>query len=142
MSRYGVRPNRFVPGLLVLACCAIAAQDAGTDPRLSDPAFLKLRDEAVLATKCADRTNPVGVSTPKPKYPPALLGSHMAGTAVTEGIVSTDGKVDYARVMKTNDPEFGKAAMEVFKRYRFKPATCGGKPVPAFVSIMHTFSVQ
>jgi hypothetical protein len=27
-------------------------------------------------------------------------------------------------------------------RYRYKAATCGGKAVPSFVTITHTFAVQ
>ena len=115
---------------------------ATEDPRLSDPSFIKVRDEALAAATCADRTNPVGVSAPKAKYPKALIRSRIPGSAITEGIILPNGSVRYTRVMRTNDPAFGKAALEVLKKSRYKAGTCGGKPVPRFVTLTHTFSVQ
>jgi TonB family protein len=133
----------FTVGLAILAWLAVAAgQDSGTvDSRLSDPAFIKVRDEAIAAAKCDDRTNPIGVSTPKVRYPDALNGSRMSGIAIIEAIIQPDGSVAFARVLRTDHPEFGKAALDVLKKYRYKPGTCGGKPVPRFVTITHRFSV-
>jgi TonB family protein len=135
-----------VVGLVMLALLNVgvaAGQDSGTaDARLSDPAFIKVRDEALAAAKCADRTNPVGVSTPKARYPDVLNRDRLPGTAITEGIILPDGNVAFTRVMRTNHPEFGKAALEALKQYRYKPGTCGGKPVPRFVTLTHTFSVR
>jgi hypothetical protein len=127
---------------LLLASGIIAAQDAGTDPRLSDPAFIKVRDEARAAETCADRTKPVAVETPSAKYPDALKGTHSVGTAITEGVVLPDGSVSFIRLMRASDPEFGTAAIEAFNHYRYKAATCGGKPVPSFVTVTTTFTVH
>ena len=135
-----------VVGLAILMLLNIgvgAGQEVGTaDARLSDPAFIKVRDEALAAARCADRTNPVGVSTPKARYPDALNRTRVSGTAITEGIILPDGNLAFTRVMRTNHPQFGKAALEALKQYRYKPGTCGGKPVPRFVTLTHTFSVQ
>jgi TonB family protein len=135
----------FIMGLAVILLLSgvAAGQDAGTaDPRLSDPAFIKIRDEALAAAKCADRTNPVGVSTPKVRYPDALSRDRISGIAITEGIILPAGSLAYIRVLRTDHPEFGKAALEVLKQYRYKPGTCGGQPVPRFVTITHTFAVK
>src|SRR5947207_15041209 len=111
--------NSMVVGfsMLVLTLGVAAGQDpATTDLRLADPAFIKVRDEALAAAKCADRTNPVGVSTPKAHYPDALNLNRLSGTAITEGIILPDGGLAFTRVMRTNQPEFGKAALEVLKQ--------------------------
>src|SRR5947209_5808030 len=128
--------------MLVLLNVGVAAgqNTSTTDPRLADPAFIKVRDEALAASKCADRTNPAGVTTPKARYPDALSRDRVSGTALTESIILPDGKLAFTRVMRTDRPEFGKAALDVLKQYRYKPGTCDGKPVPRFVTITHTFS--
>jgi hypothetical protein len=62
--------KRLIVNLLMLtplASSVVGAQIAGTDPRLSDPAFIKVRDEARVAARCADRANPVPVSAPPPR---------------------------------------------------------------------------
>ena len=118
-----------------------AGQGSGTaDPRLTDPAFVKARDEAQAGAKCADRTDPVAKSTPSPLYPEELKSERVWGTAIVEGIVLRDGCVAFARVMRASRPEFGSAALEALKQYRYKPGTCGGEPVPRFVTITHTFT--
>jgi hypothetical protein len=126
--------------VMLLGVTITGAQDAGTDPRLSDPDFIKIRDEARLAATCVDRKNPLPVSTPSAQYPDALKGSNLIGTAITEGVILTDGTVGYIRLMRASDPEFGKAAMDAFSRYRYKAATCSGKAVPSFVTLTHRFT--
>ena len=121
---------------------AAAANQASADPRLSDPAFAKARDDAAAAANCTNRVNPIATSTPKARYPDALKPSRKSGMALTESIVLTNGRVAFTRVMRADDPAFGKAAVEALNKYRYKPATCDGQPVPTFVTITHTFSAQ
>ena len=49
-----------VIGLMISASPGLGQQSA--DPRLSDPAFAQVREEALSSTKCSGRTNPIGVS--------------------------------------------------------------------------------
>jgi outer membrane biosynthesis protein TonB len=129
-----------VIGLLISASPGLGQQSA--DPRLSDPAFAQVREEALSSTKCSGRTNPIAVSTPHPKYPKALSRDHVKGMAITEGFILHDGKLKYTRVLKADRPEFGQASLDAIKKYRFKPALCGGKPVAAYIAFTHTFSLQ
>ena len=73
--------NRATVGLVVLALLmpfvALAQDAAASDPRLSDPTFIKVRDEALIAAKCADRTNPVAVTTPRARNPRPLTRDRM-----------------------------------------------------------------
>ena len=127
---------------LLIASMALGQDVASIDHRLSDPAFIKVRDEALDAAKCADRTKPVTLSTPTAQYPDALVKDRGQGTAITEGIILIDGSVKYTRVVRADNPDLGNAALEVLKNRRYKAATCSGKPVPAIVTMTHTFSTH
>ena len=129
--------------VIALAISASPSQaQQSTDARLSDPAFAEVRQEALASTKCSGRTNPIAVSTPRPKYPKALSKDHVKGMAITEGYVLHDGKLKYTRVLKADRAEFGRASLDALKKYRYKPATCGGKPVAAYIAITHTYTLQ
>ena len=138
--------NPVIVGLTALALLMASVawgQDATTiDPRLSDPAFVKVRDEAIIAAKCVDRTSPVAISTPSARDPEALTRDRIEGTAITEGVILIDGSVKYTRVVKADSPALGNAALEILKQHRYKPAQCSGKPVPEIVTIHHTFSIR
>jgi TonB family protein len=121
---------------------AATRQDAAADPRLADPEFIKLRNAAESAIHCADRVNPVALQAPKPRYPDALVRAKIQGTAITEGIILVNGTIKYTRLVRATEPEFGKSALEVLSKYRYKPATCGGSPVPTVTTQVHTFSVR
>ena len=129
--------------VIALAISASPSQaQQSTDARLSDPAFAEVRQEALASTKCSGRTNPIAVSTPRPKYPKALSKDYVKGMAITEGYVLHDGKLKYTRVLKADRAEFGQASLDALKKYRYKPATCGGKPVAAYIAITHTYTLQ
>lgn len=142
--------NRVAAVLFLAISCAagrtisLAAprQDAAADPRLSDPEFIRLRDAAQASIRCADRVNPVAIETPRPRYPDALVRAKISGTAITEGIILVNGTLKYTRLLRATEPEFGKSALAVLSKYRYKPATCGGSPVPTMTSQVHTFSVK
>ena len=137
-----MRVLNLVVCIFFLSSTVIGQDVAPKDERLADPEFVRLRDEATAAAKCADRTNPVAVSTPPVPYPKELLGSRVQGSAIVEGLLLVDGTVKYTRVMKADAREFSRESLEVLKRYRYKPAMCGGVAVPSVVTIHHTFSIR
>ena len=61
---------------------------------------------------------------------------------VTQSMILSDGTIKYTRVLRTDHAEFGKAALAALESDRYKPGTCGGKPVPRFVTVVHTFKLQ
>ena len=133
-------------GLIALAILmpfVALGQDApATDARLLDPAFTKVRNEAIIAATCGNRKNPVAMSTPSARNPEALTRDRLEGAATTEGVILIDGSVNYTRVVKADNPEVGKAALRVLKQHRYIPATCSGKRVPALLTMEHTFSLR
>ena len=61
-----------------------------------------------------------------------------------ECVVQTDGTVGDLRVMRSLDRRFGldEEAIAAAKRWRFRPGTLNGKPVPVVVTIELSFSVR
>jgi TonB family protein len=49
-----------------------------------------------------------------------------------------DGSVARAKVIKSV-PALDKAVLESFQKWRFKPATTGGEPVPVWIAVPFRF---
>ena len=96
------------------------------------------------------RSGGPGVTTPtiieqiKPRYTADAMRLRIQGTVLIECVVLPDGSVGDARVMRSLDPRFGldDEAIAAAKRWRFRPGTLNGKPVPVVVSIELMFSVR
>lgn len=78
--------------------------------------------------------------TVNPVYPLGLLRDGKEGRATVGFVVSEKGTVVFAEVMKTSDPEFGKAAAAAVLCWRFEPATRAGAPVPTV--LRHEFRFE
>lgn len=72
---------------------------------------------------------PVLISALKVEYPKEFKKNHIAGQALVEFIVATDGSVADAVVIKATDARFATSALNAVSQLRFKPAKVGGKPV-------------
>jgi protein TonB len=96
------------------------------------------------------RSGGPGVTTPtiieqvKPRYTADAMRLRIQGTVLIECVVLPDGSVGDARVMRSLDPRFGldEEAIAAAKRWRFRPGTLNGRPVPVVVSIELMFSVR
>jgi TonB family protein len=58
--------------------------------------------------------------------------------------VRADGSVTDVRVVRSLDPNFGldQQAIETARRWRFKPRTKMGEPVPVFITIELAFMLR
>ena len=72
---------------------------------------------------------PVGKTGNKPVYPQALRDQGVAGGAILEFFVTTDGKVDRLKTLRSSRPEFAQAATEAVSGWVFHPALQDGKPI-------------
>ncbi|HEY0017916.1 MAG TPA: TonB family protein [Longimicrobium sp.] len=70
-------------------------------------------------------------------YPAVLRDSRVSGRVVIELVVDEEGLPipGSARVVEASHPAFGEATLRAVERFRFRPATIGGTPVPAVVTI-------
>ncbi len=78
---------------------------------------------------------PVLVERVIPKFPTR----RPLGTVLVEGIVTLDGRVTNARIVRAFDRELETFALEAFERFRFLPARLNGRPVRAIVREEVTF---
>jgi hypothetical protein len=80
----------------------------------------------------------------RPIFPEALGRARMIGGTVVELLVDVppDGRPARARTLRGPDPDLGvrQAAVEAALRYRFRPASLGGRPVRSFVPVEIAFA--
>jgi len=73
-------------------------------------------------------------------YPLPLLLAETSGSARVLFVVDQDGRVRYARVLESTQPEFGFALKASLESWRFRPAMRKGKPCLASLQIEQRFN--
>lgn len=92
---------------------------------------------AIETADCQGRATPPHVDySPDPLYPEHHKEIQ---TVVLWLIVDTDGTPKDVRVARTAGNDFDRPAVEVVRRWRFKPSTCDGVPVPVQINVEITF---
>ncbi len=88
----------------------------------------------------ADRTTPVPLSAPTPRYPAQALRGGIDGTVRVRIHVAPDGSVAGNDIESSSGNRLlDRAALETTRRWTFQPATRGGQPVAADVVVPITF---
>jgi TonB family protein len=85
-----------------------------------DPAAISRPSSALVPPQLIEGKDPV--------LPPAAKRSGISGVVTVHIIIEEDGHVGLASVTKGN-PLLAKAAIDALMRWRYRPATLGGKPV-------------
>ena len=88
------------------------------------------------------KTPPRATFSPEPEYPDKERKAGHEGTVKLRLVVGTDGVAHDITVSGPLSPEFDAAAVEAVKTWKFSPATKGGKPVSAQISIGVTFHLS
>ena len=80
----------------------------------------------------------------KPQYTSEAMRAKVQGVVEVEAIVLTDGTVGQVRIVRSLDDRFGldQKAVEAVRRWRFRPGTRMGSPVPVLVNIELTFTLR
>ncbi|MDQ3486103.1 MAG: TonB family protein [Acidobacteriota bacterium] len=80
----------------------------------------------------------------KPLYTAGAMRAKVQGIVEVEAVVLPDGSVGQVQVVRSLDDRFGldEKAIEAVKRWRFRPGTRQGKPVPVLVNIELTFTLR
>jgi TonB family protein len=84
---------------------------------------------------------PAVISEVKPGYTPAALRDGVQGSVLLDCVVNADGTVSDVRVRKSLDPGLDQEAVGALKRWRFRPGTKEGTPVPVRVDVEMAFTV-
>lgn len=80
----------------------------------------------------------------KPEYTQAAMRALLQGKVFLEAIVSADGSVAGSRVLHGFDVDRGlhAEAISAVNKWRFKPGTASGRPVPVIVTIEMLFTLK
>ena len=79
----------------------------------------------------------------EPKYPKAVLEQkHSQRTVWVEAVITTDGSIACARVLKSDDPELNNIVLEAILQYKYKPGLKNGIPVPVRFTNMVRLTVR
>ncbi|ESQ79030.1 energy transducer TonB [Asticcacaulis sp. YBE204] len=82
-------------------------------------------------------------NNPSPPYPPQAKARHEEGTVVLRLQVRGDGSVGDVQIKQSSGSmRLDNAAAAAVQRWRFKPATQGGKPVDSWATVPITFGFR
>ena len=92
----------------------------------------------------ARQTMPVVLSEVKPDYTPEAKKQGIQGTVELSVVVNDDGTVGEVKVSKSLDDQYGldEQAVIAMKKWRFRPGTKDGKPVPVQVTVEMSFKLR
>jgi protein TonB len=115
---------------------ALRATPGGTSDRADAPAYYTEPDSppSLIAQP--------GPAEMRALYPDAARRSGLEGDVRLELEVSATGEVTGSRVVRSAGNGFDEVAQRLVKRFRFRPATRGGKAVPATVAWTYKFRLE
>jgi TonB family protein len=89
-----------------------------------------------------------GVEPPKlvqrfePAYPAEVQKARVEGVAIVEAVISAAGNVEDPKLLKSPNRELGESALHAISRWKYRPATVDGDPVPIYLTVTTTFSLN
>jgi periplasmic protein TonB len=88
--------------------------------------------------------SPTLLSEVKPGYTGEAMRAKIQGVVLMEAVVMPDGSIGNVHITRSLDPTFGldQEAIKTVKKWRFKPGTRFGQPVPVLVEIEMTFTLR
>lgn len=85
---------------------------------------------------------PIEITRVKPQYPEAARKARMQGVVILEAIITKTGDVESVRVLRGLNPLLDNAAIRAVQQWKYKPATFNGRPVPVYLTVTVTFTLQ
>ncbi len=80
------------------------------------------------------------VTKVRPDYPAMARQLKIEGAVELEAVISETGAVETVNIVNGN-PLLTRSAADALKRWKFNPATDGGKPVKALAPVVFTFKM-
>ncbi|HKO57438.1 MAG TPA: energy transducer TonB, partial [Thermoanaerobaculia bacterium] len=77
-----------------------------------------------------------------PVYTEVARRAKIEGIVIIEAIIDRNGQVTDVRVLKPLPMGLDNAAMEAVKKWKFKPGTLNGTPVPVIYNLTVNFRLQ
>lgn len=124
-------------GWVMFSVCTVAGLGAGTtDASVKNE--VRFTGEYFFVNQVD--VQPVLKRTAAPNYPSSSRRDGLGGTADIAFLVSAKGVPEQVQVMSATNAEFGEAAQEAVRQWRFKPGSKDGKPVRT--ALMQTVTFQ
>jgi TonB family protein len=101
--------------------------------------LFKVPENAIEVEECDHGKPPVPISTPDPSFPKDAKDARQQAVSVITAIVNNEGKVVSAQTLGTDAYGFAQTTVDTVKTWRFKPATCNGRPVAAEMNVEMDF---
>lgn len=104
-----------------------------------DPDLFKPPAGVVEFPQCPSKiTPPIAQSRPAPTFPFGKPGQN--ATVIVSVLVDADGKPQDLKIKQSGGEDFDKHALDAVSRWKFKPSTCNGEPIPAQIQVEIRFS--
>ncbi len=97
---------------------------------------------SIVSATARGVTPPVAIETTAPVYPELARRAHVEGIVLLEAIIGSDGSVRDVRVLGSAHPLLDPAALEAVRRWRYRAATIGTRPVAVSLQVLITFSLR
>jgi len=96
----------------------------------------------VISAEAPGVTPPVALESAVLAYPELARRARVEGVVVLEAIIGADGSVRDVRVLRGAHSLLDPAALEAVRRWRYRPARIGERPVAVYLKVVMTFSLR
>ena len=96
---------------------------------------------ASLSLAAQEVTLPVPIVKSEPEYSYEARVAKITGSVRLSVLIGADGVPQEIRVLKSLDPGLDQNAMDAVSKWRFKPGTKDGQPVPVLTTIEVSFKL-
>lgn len=109
-----------------------------TEVKEVNAALFNPPSDAVLWPQCEDMEDAAPIERVPLNYSPLSQAIGMK-RVILYGVVGENGSLSNVTVIQGANPDMDKAAFEAFRRWRYKPAQCGGTPIRVETSMYFDF---
>jgi len=88
-----------------------------------------------------DVVPPEAIYAPEPRFPEIEQRIGRGGLVIVQAVIERDGSVSEVKVLRGASPALTEAALEAVRRWRFRPATRGDRPVAVYYQLTVRFQV-
>lgn len=85
---------------------------------------------------------PVIVTRVEPVYTEVARRARIQGIVIIEAVIDRQGNVTEARVLKPLPMGLDQAALDAIRRWKFRPGTLNGQPVPVYYNLTINFRLD
>lgn len=108
---------------------SLEVRDISVSYQSPDLARFAVPEQSIEIETCKDEQQPKPVSTPEPSYSVEARSKHHEALLVLHALIAAGGSVSDVEVMNPTGDGLDINARDTVRTWKFKPATCSGKPV-------------